>query len=362
MNSCKVDNSSISVIMPVYNAEKFVSDAIKSILSQSFTDFEFIIIDDGSTDHSWDVVQSFSDNRMITVRNENNRGTYPTRNLGMKMAKGKYIAVMDADDIAMPDRLMKQYDYMERHPKLLALGTNHQVLGSDRIYKKPVSYTDICASLLHNNYVLHPSMLIQSDILRKLNGYDEKFVYASDYDLVCWLCRIGQIENLPDVLMTYRWHPDQITQAKRSEQKRYADIIRQNFQIEFINEHKSSTITSVGEYETGHPEMGEVIGLYVMGECYNPSYRNRADRLLDSIMYSITSSTYLEQCKGLSSIGSGIIYLLSNHLIDRDVDAVLDRIDDAVINSMKHYKENPDFSWDSATYYFKKRTLKRHFT
>ena len=91
MSNCKSGTNIVSVIMPVYNAEKFVSEAISSILNQTFTDFEFIIIDDGSTDKSWDAIQSFSDERMIILRNEYNQGTYPTRNLGMNLSKGKYI-------------------------------------------------------------------------------------------------------------------------------------------------------------------------------------------------------------------------------------------------------------------------------
>ena len=113
----------VSVIMPVYNMAKFIESAINSIFQQSFSDFELIVIDDASEDGTDAVVQSYKDRQIIFERNSCNVGNYVSRNRGMQLAQGKYIAVMDADDIAMPDRLEKQVAYLEEHSGVLAVGS-----------------------------------------------------------------------------------------------------------------------------------------------------------------------------------------------------------------------------------------------
>ena len=338
----KNDKELISVIMPAYNAGLFISEAISSILNQTFTDFEFIIIDDYSTDDSWDFIQSFSDERMITLRNEKNKGTYPTRNLGIKMSKGKYMAVMDADDIALPDRLKIQYDYLENKPNILAIGAQHESLGMEYKIEKPTSYEEICACLLDNNCILHPSLFVRTDIVKQIGGYDERYIYASDYDLMCRISMLGKIENLPDICMIYRWHPDQITQAKRFEQQRYADEIRQKYQIAFINKFKPPVLHEVGETETGFPDIGRVIGLYVMGACFNPSFLIKANSLLDIITDNLHTSMPLRIKKGLLGFGFGIIYLLRNHLVSGDEDDILEVIDNTINNSVINFQEQLD--------------------
>ena len=311
----------VSVIMPVFNTEKYVSDAISSILNQTFFDFEFIIINDGSTDNSMAIIQSFTDDRMTVVQNEKNIGNYPSRNRGIGMAKGKYIAVMDSDDIALPDRLWKQHDYMENNPSTLATGTQFEFLGNDgNNFKvnRPVSYHAICAGLLDNNYIVHPSLFIRSEAVKQLGGYDEQYTYSSDYDLVCRLSLIGKIENLKDKCLRYRWHPGQISQSKSLAQKEFADKIRQNYQIKFINRFKSPALPEVGEAETAHPVMGRVIGLYIMGQCFNRAFHEMANKLLDFLLNNIHESIPLTVKNDLPAIGSGLIYLLRNHFVERD--------------------------------------------
>ena len=351
------DSCMISVVMPVYNADKFLSEAIASILNQTFKDFEFIIINDCSTDHSWDVVKSFSDDRLITIQNEKNIGTYPSRNKGMKIAKGKYIAVMDADDIALPDRLEKQYSYMDRNPEILATGTLNNTLGEGYEFERPLSYHGICASLLDNNYVLHPSMLIRADSIREFGGYDEQYVYASDYDLVCKLSLKGMIENLPDICMTYRWHPDQITLAKRSEQQRYADIIRQKYQIAIINKYRMTTIPEVGEAETGHPDIGRVLGLHIMGVCINPLFQVQANRLLYNTMSNLHESIPLCVKRGLIGICSGLLYLMRNHFIERDEDKTLTIFDNYIMDAVMNHREGSNLDLEGIYHYMSQRVI-----
>lgn len=205
----------VSVVMPVYNEEKYVEEAILSILNQKFSDFEFIIIDDGSSDHTPDIIRSFSDSRIRLLFNEKNKGNYPARNRACLQARGKYIAVMDADDIAMPERLERQVRYLEKNSGLLAVGSEYQFKPHRNKHNLPLKYEDICFSLLKDFSLLHPSLMIRSIVLKKLGGYNEEYIYASDYDLFCRLVLDGNIEILPDILMAYRIHENQISNQKK---------------------------------------------------------------------------------------------------------------------------------------------------
>ena len=347
----------ISIIMHVYNAAKFLPESISSILNQTFTDFDFIIIDDCSIDNSWEIIQAFSDSRIIAIRNEKNTGTYPSRNSGISLSKGRYITMMDANGIALPDRLTKQYDYMENNPDVLALGTQYEYSGTDYKVENPVSYPEICAGLLNANCILHSSLLIRTDFIKQNGGYDEQYKYASDYDLVCRLCLTGKIENLPDIYMVCRMNPDQVTDSKQLEQNRYTDLIRQKYQIAFINKYKSAELPEVNEAETGYPDMGRVIGLYIMGECFNQSFQDSADSLLAFIIDNVNSSKTLSLKNGILGIGSGIIYLLRNRFVDGDEDDVLESLDEVVFSSILNFQEELNFDWEGTSYYLRKRAL-----
>lgn len=135
----------LSVIMPVYNGEAYLHQAIDSILKQTFRDFEFIIIDDASTDGSEKIVNSYEDSRIKFVRNVENLGNYPSRNKGLEIATGRYICVMDADDVAYPNRLDVQYHYLESHSDVQAVGTHYDfaILGKAMNRDLPLSHVDV---------------------------------------------------------------------------------------------------------------------------------------------------------------------------------------------------------------------------
>lgn len=253
----------VSVIMPVYNMVEFVRAAIDSILQQTFSSFEFIIIDDASDDGTDHVVRSYEDSRIVFVRNCFNIGSYASRNKGMRRARGKYIAVMDADDIAMPERLMKQVDYLEAYPDMLAVGTDCMFVPNGLQKKVVGSYQDILTALLNNNCFVHSSLMIRADVLRLLNGYDERYYYSADYDLFCRLALRGKIENLTEPLILYRWHSSQISVLKRGEQKSYADDIRLKYQLSFVNCYKGGNLAMVEEADLSYPDMGRLICLYI---------------------------------------------------------------------------------------------------
>ena len=136
-------NPIVSVVMPAYNVELYVEEAVRSILNQTFCDFEFIIVDDGSTDRTPEILRSFTDPRIRLLFNEKNEGNYPARNRGCRLARGKYIAVMDADDVALPERLEKQVRFMEGNPDVLACGTAYRLMDRNKIIVQPVKWTEI---------------------------------------------------------------------------------------------------------------------------------------------------------------------------------------------------------------------------
>ena len=218
----------VSVIMPVYNSEKYVSWAIESILQQSYQNFEFIIINDGSTDATVEQIEKFDDQRIRFINHSENSGNYKRRNEGMALSKGKYICVMDADDEALPFRLAVQVGFLEKHQSVLAVGSQFEFIGKG-ISNKPMEYESIKVKLLYNNMFLHPSLLIRKSVITELGGYNEAYCYSSDYDLACQIAMKGEIVNMPDVLMRYRIHESQISTAKHTEQRKYADMIRANY-------------------------------------------------------------------------------------------------------------------------------------
>lgn len=215
----------VSVVMPIYNVEEWIEEAINSILSQSYPNLEFIIVNDGSTDNTVEIVKSFHDDRIIFMDNHENKGNYVRRNEGCKIASGKYICMMDGDDMAFPERIAKQVAIMENDPLLLALGSG-LMFSNGGIDIKPRGYNLLKVMLLSNNYVLHPSLIVRTNIFQDVGYYNEEYRFSSDYDLVCKIALRGRIDNTEEVLMKYRQHEKQISSAHHTEQSEIANWIR----------------------------------------------------------------------------------------------------------------------------------------
>ena len=203
----------ISVIMPAYNAEQYISEAIESILNQTYSNFEFIIIDDGSTDRTVEMVQSYSDPRIRFVQNEHNLGVAATLNRGLKLATGEYIARMDADDIALNNRFEIQVAFMDTHPEVTVLGTAIEKFGMEHgtvLFSE--HHEDLKIDLLFSCCFAHPSVMMRAETLRH-NGfrYDPAFSRMEDYDLWDRISVNHQLSALPDVLLRYRIHASQVT-------------------------------------------------------------------------------------------------------------------------------------------------------
>jgi glycosyltransferase involved in cell wall biosynthesis len=202
----------ISVLLPVYDAGRFLAPAVESILSQTFADFELIAIDDGSHDGSAEVLAQFAarDGR-IRVFTQGNQGIVATLNRALSLARAPLVARMDADDVARPDRLAKQIDYLRQHPEIAVVSGAVDVIDEDgaclRTDVFPTSPETIANELIHRSCVCHPAVMVRTEIVRSVGGYRRNAQLAEDYDLWLRISEVSRIANLPDVLLVYRLHP-----------------------------------------------------------------------------------------------------------------------------------------------------------
>ena len=213
----------ITVLMSVYNGAKFLAEAIASILALTFTDFEFIIIDDASSDDSLHIINSYKDARIVLIQNNKNIGLTKSLNIGIAKAKGKYIARMDADDISMPKRLEKQFDFMEEHLEFAFCGTRAKTIndvGKEiSFFKPPTDSSKILALLLFKNCFFHSSLIIRTKKLLQVLGYNETYKYAQDYKLYLELFKNKCYgTNLKEQLLVYRVLNSNISHNNRDKQ------------------------------------------------------------------------------------------------------------------------------------------------
>jgi glycosyltransferase involved in cell wall biosynthesis len=211
----------ISVILPVYNAEKYLKEAIDSILGQTYTDFELLLLNDGSTDGSEKIIQSYDDSRIVYLKNEKNEGLIFSLNKAIDLAKGEYIARMDADDIALPGRFAKQLLYLENNDvsvlattvKLIDAAGNALPDWADDINN--VTAIQIRKFLLKDNCLAHPTIIGKTDLFKQYKyRYSQK--YSEDYDLWLHLLADGlTIQKLPQPLLLHRILPTSATRFKK---------------------------------------------------------------------------------------------------------------------------------------------------
>lgn len=205
----------LTVLMPVYNAAPYLREAIDSILTQSYRDFEFLIIDDGSTDDSVAIIQSYSDSRIRLLHNECNLGLIATLNKGLDLTHTRYLARMDADDISRPQRLERQMQVMMTEPAIIACGTAIQKFGaqSHALYF-PCNHAEIYCGLLFTPTLSHPAILFDMELLRQEGYYfDPGYAHAEDYELWTRLGTKYRLRNLPEILYDYRMHDAQVSKV-----------------------------------------------------------------------------------------------------------------------------------------------------
>ena len=203
-------NPEVSVIMTSYNAEKTISKAINSILSQTFTDFEFIIVDDGSTDSTLEIILNYRDER-IHLMKQGHRGRVPSLNHAVRLTQGQYIANLDADDIALPERLDMQVAYLKDHPEIGLLGSwgieMNEYSGQEKEILLPVTNEEIRTALALYCPFIHSSAMIRQCVFKNVGFYNEKLTHSEDLDLWVRIATDYSLANLPEFLVKKRIHP-----------------------------------------------------------------------------------------------------------------------------------------------------------
>lgn len=218
----------VSVLMSVYNGERYLREAIDSILSQTFQNFEFIIINDGSIDGTNQILESYNDPRIIIIHQEN-IGLSKSLNKGLRLSCGEFIARMDCDDISLPQRLEKQLLLMDREPEIGVCGTWIKTIGSDseEVWNYPASPHEIRCRLIFESVIAHPSVMLRRSLFEEFNlTYDEKFNQAQDYDLWVRSSEVFPLRNIDEVLLLYRIHPEQGGIRHADTKRQLANVIR----------------------------------------------------------------------------------------------------------------------------------------
>jgi glycosyltransferase involved in cell wall biosynthesis len=294
----------ISVILPVFNSQEFVKESIESVLSQTFANFELIIIDDGSTDQSWNIVKSFKDPRIVLLKNERNSGVSLSTNIGIQVAKGEFIARMDADDISLPDRFEKQLNFLNTHPDvgvlsgaILPISPQGDKVGRITIPLEEPYLIDFW--LIFETVIKQPAVMIRKEVLTKVKGYDPAYKAAVDYELWTRLAKVTRCANLSDLLIYYRIHDKSITFTMNALQK-------QNHVKVCVREIENLTGTKVSF---------ELISLLFTS---NMLTIKQARKLIN--LYKYCMSAYLKKGKFTSQQITKLKYSLSwriSHLIER---------------------------------------------
>jgi glycosyltransferase involved in cell wall biosynthesis len=215
----------ISVIMSVYNAERHLADAIRSILNQTFTDFEFLIVNDGSRDSSAAIMDAFaeSDPRIRVIRQEN-RGLIASLNRMLDEARAPLVARMDADDISLPTRFERQIAFLSEHTDHGVVGTNTHELDEGGIIFEcsdlhPLDHFGIATAMEYRSPICHPSVMMRRDAILAVGGYRRPYTHCEDYDLWLRLLERTRLANLPDRLLLYRRSPGQVSARHEIDQK-----------------------------------------------------------------------------------------------------------------------------------------------
>ncbi len=209
----------ISVILPVYNCELYIKETIDSVLNQTFSDFELLIIDDFSTDKTVSVIKEFSDDRICLIEKQENSGLINSLNFGISLAKGEYIARMDGDDICLPERFAKQVAFLDKNPAIILCGTAYKTFGAiEKEIKHSSSHEKIAAQLCLNSPFGHPTVMGRKSIFEKHN-YSKDFENVEDYELWSRIIFEGQVANLDEILLFYRVHENQVSKIHNDVQR-----------------------------------------------------------------------------------------------------------------------------------------------
>lgn len=212
--------------MPVHNSENYVQASLNSIIDQTYDDFEIILIDDNSQDKTLSIVKSFKDQRIKIIRNKRRRGVAGSLNIGLKYAKGEYIARMDSDDIARANRFKEQVRFLDTHPEVILVGSWVNIINENgKIIsekKQPVTYESVLENIMKYNPFIHSTVMFRKNILLSIGAYENDLDGAEDYDLFLRVAKKYPVCNIPKKLLSYRVHKGNITLSSMKRVERAA--------------------------------------------------------------------------------------------------------------------------------------------
>ena len=256
----------VSILMPIFKTAPFLREAMDSMLSQTFTDFELIVLDDCSPDNADEILDEYKDPRIVRYRGEKNAGLANVLNVGMQMARGKYIARMDSDDLSVPNRLEVQVDYLEHHPDIDLCSCGMKLFGAmEDQWIRESDFETLRINALFFSPILHASSVWRRDAFDKQGlRFRQEMVPAEDYDLWCRALSGGlRLVNIPDCLYLYRIHPDQATgNTEKTLQKE--QLVREGFLHTLFPKAEEKDIVSIA----------------AMKPCLDPDeFKNKAEKL-----------------------------------------------------------------------------------
>ena len=263
-----MDSPAVSVLMSVYNGQEFVREAIESILAQTFRNFEFLIIDDGSTDVTPEILSVFARrDKRVRVVSHSNRGRALSLNIGIDLSAGKYIARMDADDVALPTRFQEQVEFLEQHPDVIVLGGAVELINMAgqalQIFEQPLEDAQIRLAMQSRCPICHPTVLMKKDSALAAGGYRKALLDADDYDLWLRMAELGKLANLGQVLLRYRVHAGQVSQRGMRQQTlcvlaaRAAAMLRKSGGRDLLSEMDEVTPQVLNALGVNHAEIQE---------------------------------------------------------------------------------------------------------
>lgn len=245
----------VTIVTAVYNGEAYLHEAVQSIIGQTFGDFEYLIVDDASTDGTKGILELHekNDSRVRVITNTKNMGRALSRNRGLQEARGEYIAILDADDIALERRVEREVEYLHTHPEVGVVGTWFDVIDDNGEFvitrRLPVEPQEVAARDLEIPPFCHPSVMFRKECIQKVGSYREEFVYAQDYDLLLRILEHYKGANIPEVLTRYRMNPDSCSQRHSVLQHRFGELA-----CRLARERRESGLDVIQRGETGEVE------------------------------------------------------------------------------------------------------------
>lgn len=244
----------VSVVMPAYNAREYLREAIEGVLNQTFKDFEFLIIDDGSTDDTVAIIRSYRDPRIVLHQRRHN-GLIDTLNYGIKVARGEYIARMDTDDVSEPQRFELQVKFLDEHFDHALVGTTTQIIDTKGrtvdISAEPLRHEEIVQALLVRNALAHGSVMMRKSAVRRVGGYNATAIHAEDYDLWVRISEVGKLANLPQALFKWRLNPAGVSITKSKVQRQTVERIKERQWRELFRQGTFPKLSSRDIWEKG---------------------------------------------------------------------------------------------------------------